>query len=74
MNGIEIFEYNGEEYYPATHFEEWLVAIANFGKAFDRDRYCYLERHLLTDEVFRLRRSRERISPKLRFCHAKFIT
>ena len=52
MNEIEIFEYDGAGYNRTMHFEEWRVAIANFGEHFDRERYNYLERHLLTDEVF----------------------
>lgn len=52
MNGLEIFEYGGQGYNPTMNFESWRVAIANFGEHFDRQRYSYLERHLLTDEVF----------------------
>ena len=52
MNDIEIYEYDGAGYDPTVHFETWRVAIANFGEHFDRERYNYLERHLLTDEVF----------------------
>jgi len=52
MADLEILEYNGDGYNPAMNFETWRVAIANFGEHFDRDRYNYLERHLLTDEVF----------------------
>ena len=49
---LEIFEYDGEGYDPTMSFESWRVAIANFGEHFDRERYNYLERHMLTDEVF----------------------
>ncbi|MBE5775791.1 MAG: hypothetical protein E7337_18035 [Clostridiales bacterium] len=52
MKDIEIFEYDGVGYDPTMHFEAWRVAIANFGEKFDRSRYSYLERHMLTDEVF----------------------
>lgn len=52
MENLEIFEYNGEGYNPTMNFESWRVAIANFGEHFDEERYNYLERHLLTDEVF----------------------
>ena len=52
MRDLEIFEYDGEGYDPTMHYDRWRVAIANFGPHFDRDRYDYLERHLLTDEVF----------------------
>ena len=52
MKDIEIFEYSGEGYNSTMNFESWRVAIANFGEHFDEERYNYLERHLLTDEVF----------------------
>ena len=49
---LEIFEYEGVGYNPTMHYGAWRVALANFGENFDRERYRYLERHLLTDEVF----------------------
>ena len=52
MRDIEIFEYDGEGYNSTMNFESWRVAIANFGDHFDREKYNYLERHMLTDEVF----------------------
>lgn len=52
MDELEILEYNGEGYNRTMNFGGWRVAIANFGAPFDRERYNYLERHLLTDEVF----------------------
>lgn len=52
MKDLEIFEYNGEGYNRTMHYEEWRVAIANFGEHFDEEKFNYLERHLLTDEVF----------------------
>ena len=52
MDELEILEYNGESYNRTMNFGSWRVAIANFGAPFDRERYNYLERHLLTDEVF----------------------
>ena len=52
MENLEVFEYNGEGYNPTMNFESWRVAIANFGDHFDERKYNYLERHLLTDEVF----------------------
>ena len=52
MADLEIFEYNGVGYNPTMNFETWRVAIANFGEHFDEQRYNYLERHVLTDEVF----------------------
>ena len=52
MKDLEIFEYNGEGYNRTMNYQGWRVAIANFGEHFDEERYNYLERHLLTDEVF----------------------
>ena len=52
MKSLEVFEYNGDGYNPTMNFESWRVSIANFGEHFDEERYRYLERHLLTDEVF----------------------
>ena len=52
MEGLEILAWEGEGYNRTMHFEEWRVALANFGENFDRNRYTYLERHLETDEVF----------------------
>ena len=52
MKDLEIFEYNGEGYNRTMNYEEWRVAIANFGEHFDEEKFNYLERHLLTDEVF----------------------
>ena len=49
---IEIFEYNGVGYNKTMNFGEWRVAIANYAEHFDKEKYAYLERHLLTDEVF----------------------
>lgn len=52
MEGLEIFAFEGEGYNRTMHYGEWRVALANFGPPFDPARYTYLERHLLTDEVF----------------------
>ena len=52
MEGIEIFEHNAPGYKALLSYEGWKVAIANYKEHFDRDKYSYLERHLLTDEVF----------------------
>ena len=52
MKDIEIFDYEGAGYNATMSFESWRVAIANFGEHFDREKYNYLERHMLTDEVF----------------------
>ena len=49
---IEIFEYEDQGYDRTVSYGEWRVAIANYAEHFDKDKYGYLERHLLTDEVF----------------------
>ena len=52
MVDLEIFEYEGVGYNRTLSYGEWRVAIANYAEHFDKDKYTYLERHLLTDEVF----------------------
>lgn len=52
MKELEIYEFTGTGYDPTMNFESWRVAFANFGEHFDPERYNYLEKHLLTDEVF----------------------
>ena len=52
MKDLEIFEYDGVGYNPTMNYGEWRVAIANYCDHFDREKYNYLERHMLTDEVF----------------------
>lgn len=49
---LEIYEYTGLGYERTMHYEQWRVAIANFGESFDREKFSKIERHLLTDEVF----------------------
>lgn len=49
---LEIHEHTGTGYEPSMHYDQWRVAIANFGDGFDREKFCKVERHLLTDEVF----------------------
>ena len=49
-NGLEIKEYNGEGYDRTHIFGAWCVAFLNHAERFDR--VTYLERHLLTDEIF----------------------
>lgn len=51
-NEIAIHEYTGVGYERTMHFEQWRVAIANYGEKFDAEKYDKIERHLLTDEVF----------------------
>ena len=52
MADIEIFEYEGAGYNATMNFEQWRVAIANYGENFERKLSNRLERHMLTDEVF----------------------
>lgn len=49
---LEIYEYTEAGYERTMHYDQWRVAIANFGDSFDREKFCKIERHLLTDEVF----------------------
>ena len=49
---LEIYEYNEAGYERTMHYDQWRVALANFGESFDREKFCKIERHLLTDEVF----------------------
>ncbi len=49
---LEIYEYTGEGYERTMHYDQWRVALANFGESFDREKFCKIERHMLTDEVF----------------------
>ncbi len=52
MNDVEILSYDGTGYDRTMHYGAWRVAIANYAEHFDKEKYRYLERHLLTDEVF----------------------
>ncbi len=52
MDGLEILSHDGVGYDRTMHYGAWRVAIANFCDGFDREKYPYLERHLLTDEAF----------------------
>ena len=56
MDGLDIYSYDGENYDPTMHFGAWRVAFLNHGDRFTRGKITYLERHMLTDEVFVLRR------------------
>ena len=49
-NDIEIFAHTGEGYERTMHYGEWRVAFLNYAERFDQ--ITYLERHMLTDEVF----------------------
>ena len=48
--GLEIKDYNGEGYDRTHIYDSWCVAFLNYAERFDK--ITYLERHLLTDEVF----------------------
>ena len=52
IDGLEIFEYNGEGYNRTMNYGEWRVALLNYAERFDEKKATYLERHFLTDEVF----------------------
>ena len=48
--GLEIKEYDGEGYNRTHTYGAWCVAFLNHADRFENT--AYLERHLLTDEVF----------------------
>ena len=50
--GLEIKEYNGEGYNRTHTYGAWRVAFLNHADRFENT--TYLERHMLTDEVFLL--------------------
>ncbi len=50
MTGLEISEYIGEGYDRTLTYGAWRGAFLNFAPQFDN--ITYIERHLLTDEVF----------------------
>ena len=52
MSGLEIIEYGGEGYDPSFNSDGWRVAFLNYGEENAQGKITYLERHLLTDEVF----------------------
>ena len=49
-DGLAVGEYNVEGYDRTLTFATWRVAILNYADRFDN--IAYLERHLMTDEVF----------------------
>ncbi len=49
-DGLTVKEYNGEGYDRTHTFASWRVAFLNYAEWFDKT--AYIERHLLTDEVF----------------------
>ena len=56
MNGLDIYDYHGENYRPQLVFGAWRVAYLNFAERFTKDGCTVLERHMKTDEVFVLLR------------------
>ena len=51
-SGIKIINYSGNGYKPVHIFENWLVAVLNYGDIVEKTRFYKLEKHLLTDEIF----------------------
>ena len=49
---IEIYDYKDEGYERQMSYGEWTVALANYTDKWRRGNTTYIERHLLTDEVF----------------------
>ncbi len=68
MNDVEILSYDGEGYDRTMHYGTWRVAIANYAERFDKELYPYLERHLLTDEVFVLLEGNVTLVTGMDFC------
>ena len=50
--GIEIFEHESAGYKKMMSYGEWRVALANYSDKWERGKTTYIERHMLTDEVF----------------------
>lgn len=51
-NGIDIYDYRGDNYCTALRFGSWRVAYLNFGDKFCRENFERLERHMESDEAF----------------------
>ena len=49
---LEILEYNESGYKPLVSYNGWRVAVANCAQKWVDGQLTYMERHLLTDEVF----------------------
>ncbi|HKL94143.1 MAG TPA: hypothetical protein VJZ69_02540 [Clostridia bacterium] len=52
MEGLEIFDYNGEGYDRTLKFGTWCVAYLNYADRFSKKGMKFIERHNKTDEVF----------------------
>ena len=50
--GIEIYDYNGDNYQTAMRFDSWRVAYLNHGDRFSEENFEKIERHNESDEVF----------------------
>ena len=50
--GIEVYDYNGENYQTAMRFDSWRVAYLNHGNIFAEENFKKIERHNESDEVF----------------------
>lgn len=51
-NGLERIDYNGEGYKPVHRFQDWMIAVLNYGDVVKKASMDKLERHLNTDEIF----------------------
>jgi len=52
MDGLDILEYEGENYSRLVSGAKWTVAALNYAPRFDEANIVDLERHILTDESF----------------------
>jgi len=52
--GIEVYDYNGDNYQTAMRFGKWRVAYLNYGDRFVEETFEKIERHNESDEVFLL--------------------
>lgn len=50
--GIEVYDYNGDDYQTAMRFGSWRVAYLNYGNEFSEENFEKIERHIESDEVF----------------------
>ncbi len=52
ISGIDIYDYNGENYMAAMRYDKWLVAFLHHGDRFEEKNFSKIERHMESDEVF----------------------
>ena len=52
MNGIDEYDYRGEDYARQVNGAKWTLATLNYASRFDEKNIVDLERHNLTDETF----------------------